>query len=83
MGASASATTASTSSGTAPGLMDLSANRLRLTAEEQAKRMAEGRCYRYGGVGHMARQCPLGQGQGHKQTMQAAATATKDAEALN
>ena len=87
MGATASATTASTSSGTAPGPMDLSANRPRLTAEEQAKRMAEGRCYRCGGVRHMARQCPLGQGQGHKQPMQAAATvqtaATKDAEALN
>ena len=34
--------------------------------EEQAKRMAEGRCYRYGGVVHIARQCPLGQGQGQK-----------------
>ena len=37
----------------------------------------------------MARQCPLGQGQGHKQpmqvaaTVQTAATATKDAEVLN
>ena len=83
----ASATTppapASTSSGMAPGLMDLSANCPRLTAEEWAKRMAEGRCYRCAGVGHMARQCPLGQGQGHKQPMQAVATATKDTEALN
>ena len=83
-GATASATTvSSTSSGIAPGLIDLSASCPRLTAEEQVKRMAEGRCYRCGGVGHMARQYPLGQGQGHKQPMQAAATATKDAEALN
>ena len=43
-------TTASTSSGTSPGPMDLSANRPRLMAEEQAKRIAEGRCYRCGGV---------------------------------
>ena len=76
-------TPASTSSSTAPGPMDLSANCPRLIAEEWAKRMAEGRYYRCGGVEHMARQCPLGQGQGHKQTMQAAAAATKDVEALN
>ena len=87
-GATASATMASTSSCTAPGPMDLSANRPRLTAEERAKRMAEGRCYRCGGVRHMVRQCPLGQAQGHKQPIQAAATVqtaanTKDAEALN
>ena len=82
-GATASATMASTSSGTAPGPINLSANRPRLTAEERAKWMVEGRCYRCGGVGHMARQCPLGQGQGHKQPMQAVATATKDVEALN
>ena len=74
---------ATTSSGTAAGPMDLSANRPRLTAEERAKRMAEGRCYRCGGMGHMARQCPLGQ-----KPMQAAAadlaSATKDAaEPLN
>ena len=79
--ASAATAPASTSSGTAPGPMDLSANHSWLPAEERAKRMAEGRCYRCEGVGHMARQCPLG--QGNKPTMQAAATATKDAEALN
>ena len=68
-GATASATTASTCSGTAPGLMDLSANCPRLTVEERAKRMAEGRCYRCGGVGHMARKCLLEQGQRYKQPM--------------
>ena len=66
--------TSTESSGTAAGPMDLSASRPRLTAEERARRMAEGCCYQCGGVGHMARQCPLGQGQ---KPMQAAAA--KDA----
>ena len=54
---------ATTSSGTALGPMDLSANRRRLSPEERARRLAEGRCYRCGGMGHMARACPLGQQQ--------------------
>ena len=51
-----------TATGTQAGPMDLSANR-RLSPEERARRMAEGRCYRRGGIGHMVRQCPLGQTQ--------------------
>ena len=54
---------ATTSSGTAPGPMDLSANCRRLLPEESACRLAEGRCYHCGGMGHMARACPLGQQQ--------------------
>ena len=72
VGATASIT-ASTSNGMAPSPIDLSTNRPWLTAEEQAKRIAEGRCYRCGGVGHIARQYHLGQNP----------AATKDAEALN
>ena len=43
--------------------MDLSANRHRLSPEERARRLAEGRCYHCGGMGNMARACPLGQQQ--------------------
>ena len=58
----ASATeTAATSFGTAPGPMNLSANRCHLSLEERARRLAEGHCYRCGGMGHMARACPLSQ----------------------
>ena len=58
----ASATeTATTSSGTAPGPMDLSANCHHLSPEKRARRLAEGRCYCCGRMGHMARACPLSQ----------------------
>ena len=38
--------------------MDLSAGRKKLTPEERARRLGEGRRLYYGGVGHMARDCP-------------------------
>ena len=54
---------ATTSFGTAPGPMDLSANRRCLSPEERAWHLAEGCCYHCGGMGHMAQACPLGQHQ--------------------
>ena len=36
-----------------PRTMDLSATRKKLDLEEQARRMIEGRCLRYGGLGHL------------------------------
>jgi len=39
--------------------MDLSAGRRRLSPEERALRMREGRCMYCGGLGHMAAACPV------------------------
>ena len=39
--------------------MDLSAGKKKLTPEERARRLAEGRCLYYGGIRHMAKSCPL------------------------
>ena len=50
-----------TSSGTASGPMDLSANHRRLSPEERTRRLAEGCCYRCSGTGHVARTYPLSQ----------------------
>jgi len=40
--------------------MDLSATYRYISVEEKARRMAEGRCYRCSGLGHIVRDCPLG-----------------------
>jgi hypothetical protein len=50
--------TPTTASGTHTGPMDLSAGRKKLTPEERACRLAEGRCLYCGGIGHVARDCP-------------------------
>jgi len=73
-------TQVTTATGSSPGPMDLSTNRRRITVEEKARRMAEGCCYHYGGLGHMGNDCPFGQ-----HTLQAAAIAseaTSNAEKL-
>jgi len=41
-----------------PAPMDLSANRRKITPQERASRLAEGRCLYCGGHGHMAAMCP-------------------------
>ena len=79
--ASTASGTVSTASGTASGPMDLSGSHPCLTAEERSCRMAEGRCYGCGGVGHVARQCPV---RTVGKPMQAEATKDVEAaEALN
>lgn len=50
---------ASTATGTHPGPMDLSSNRKKLSPEERVRRILEGLCLYCGGVGHMAKDCPL------------------------
>lgn len=42
-----------------PAPMDLSSGRRKLTVEEKAQRLAEGRCLYCGGFGHMAGTCPV------------------------
>jgi hypothetical protein len=54
----ASAPAATSQSATAPGPMDLSASRRKLSEQERAARLREGRCLYCGGLGHMAAQCP-------------------------
>jgi len=49
---------ATNQSATAPGPMDLSASRKKLSEQERAARLREGRCLYCGGLGHMAAQCP-------------------------
>ena len=50
--------TATTASSVHAGPMDLSAGRKKPTPEERARRLAEGRYLYYGGVSHVARDCP-------------------------
>ena len=50
--------TATTASGIHAGPIDLSARKKKLTLEERACYLAEGRCLYYGSMGHVARNCP-------------------------
>jgi hypothetical protein len=58
-----------------PTPMDLSANRRKITPQERAARLAEGRCLYCGGHGHMAAACP-----NKPATLRAAATVTTTPE---
>ena len=49
-----SATPTTSQSATAPGPMDLSASRKKLSEQECAAQLSEGRCLYCGGLGHMA-----------------------------
>jgi len=53
-----SATPTTSQSATAQGPMDLSSSRKKLSEQERAARLREGRCLYCGGLGHMAAQCP-------------------------
>ena len=57
--APSTATSSTTATGTQARPIDLSANQKRITPEERAKGMAEGRCRYCGGMGHFAANCPL------------------------
>lgn len=50
--------TTTNQSATAPVPMDLSASKKKLSEQERAARLREGRCLYCGGLGHMAAQCP-------------------------
>jgi hypothetical protein len=63
-------------SATAPGPMDLSASKKKLSEQERAARLREGRCLYCGGVGHMAAQCP----NKNRNPLRAAATLASDPE---
>lgn len=76
------ATAPSTQSGTHAGPMDLSANRPKMSPEEREKRVAEGRCFRCGGLGHVSRECPLSR-RGNMKAAEAKVTEVKEEEGLD
>jgi hypothetical protein len=65
-----------TQSATAPGPMDLSASKKKLSEQECTARLREGRCLYCGGVGHMAAQCP----NKNRNPLRVAATLASDPE---